>query len=120
MTGISTEREYLRDGRVTKMIIIELCDNRLLKLSYLFDFVILNICLFSLSIIYLFDPLLIFSGRFECALFGEYANQLQKMLGKSTGGMPVIGVQFAKVKIFRGEFYQFYHFVSFFDSPLLK
>lgn len=29
MTGISAEREYVRDGKVTKMIVFELTDDRL-------------------------------------------------------------------------------------------
>jgi hypothetical protein len=28
MTGISAEREYVRDGKVTKMIVFELTDDR--------------------------------------------------------------------------------------------
>jgi hypothetical protein len=28
MTGISAEREYVRDGKLTKMIIVELTDHR--------------------------------------------------------------------------------------------
>jgi hypothetical protein len=29
MTGISPEREYVRDGKITKMVVIELTDARL-------------------------------------------------------------------------------------------
>jgi hypothetical protein len=42
------------------------------------------------------------SGKCECALFGEYVNDLQGMLLKCGGGLPVVVVQFAKLKIFRG------------------
>jgi hypothetical protein len=28
MTGISVEREYIRDGKITKMVIVELTDAR--------------------------------------------------------------------------------------------
>jgi hypothetical protein len=28
LTGMSAEREYLRDGKITKMIIVELTDHR--------------------------------------------------------------------------------------------
>jgi hypothetical protein len=28
MTGISAEREYVRDGKITKMVVIELTDSR--------------------------------------------------------------------------------------------
>ncbi|MCH80240.1 replication factor A protein [Trifolium medium] len=71
MTGISTEREYVRDGKLTKMVVIELTDH---------------------------------SGKCECALFGEYVDELNKKMGKSsTGGLPIVVVQFAKVKIFRDK-----------------
>jgi hypothetical protein len=28
MTGISAEREYIRDGKITKMVVVELIDAR--------------------------------------------------------------------------------------------
>jgi hypothetical protein len=35
MTGITAEREYIRDGKITKMVIVELTDARyLLSLRY--------------------------------------------------------------------------------------
>jgi hypothetical protein len=43
------------------------------------------------------------SGKCECALFGDYVDQLNKKMGKSGEGLPVIVVQFAKIKIFRGN-----------------
>ncbi|PNX68439.1 replication factor A protein, partial [Trifolium pratense] len=71
MTGISAEREYVRDGKLTKMVVIELTDD---------------------------------TGKCECALFGEYADELSKKIGKSAvSGLPVVVVQFAKVKIFRDK-----------------
>jgi hypothetical protein len=45
------------------------------------------------------------SGKVECALFGAYVDILQKLMGKSTQGMPVVVVQFAKIKNFRGILY---------------
>jgi len=42
------------------------------------------------------------SGKVECALFGSYVDSLQKMMGKVVEGLPVVVVQFAKIKIFRG------------------
>ncbi|MCI12379.1 replication factor A protein, partial [Trifolium medium] len=68
MTGISAEKEYVRDGKITKMVVVELTDH---------------------------------SGKVECALFGDYVDQLNKMMGKAGDGLPVVVVQFAKVKIFR-------------------
>ncbi|CAJ2638179.1 unnamed protein product [Trifolium pratense] len=71
MTGISAEREYVRDGKLTKMVVIELTDD---------------------------------TGKCECALFGEYADELTKKMGKSAvSGLSVVVVQFAKVKIFRDK-----------------
>ncbi|KAK2368487.1 replication factor A protein [Trifolium repens] len=70
MTGMSKEREYIRDGKVTKMIVVELTDH---------------------------------SGKCECALCGDYAEDLSKKIGKAVSGLPVVVVQFAKIKIFRGK-----------------
>jgi hypothetical protein len=36
MTGISAEGEYIRDGKVTKMVIIELTDHRYISLFFVF------------------------------------------------------------------------------------
>ncbi|KAK2362598.1 replication protein A 70 kDa DNA-binding subunit C [Trifolium repens] len=70
MTGLPAEREYIRDGKITKMVIAELTDH---------------------------------SGKCEIALFGDYADDLTKKMGKLSGGLPVVVVQFAKVKIFRDK-----------------
>ncbi|CAJ2657473.1 unnamed protein product [Trifolium pratense] len=70
ITGISAEREYIRDGKVTRMIVVELTDS---------------------------------SGKCECALFGGYADDLKKMVGKVDRGLPILVLQFAKIKIFRGK-----------------
>lgn len=43
------------------------------------------------------------SGKCECTLFGNYVDELHKLMGKAVEGSPVIVIQFAKVKIFRGE-----------------
>ncbi|PNY06911.1 replication factor A protein [Trifolium pratense] len=68
LTGIYAEREYVRDGKITKMVVLELTDS---------------------------------TGKCECALFGDYADDITKKLGKGPGGIPVVVIQFAKVKIFR-------------------
>ncbi|KAK2391764.1 replication factor A protein [Trifolium repens] len=70
MTGLSAEREYIRDGKVTKMVVAELTDH---------------------------------SGKCEIALFGKYAEDLTKKVGKLSSGLPIVVVQFAKVKIFRDK-----------------
>lgn len=41
-------------------------------------------------------------GKVECALFGSNVDLLLKIMGKSANGMPVVVLQFVKVKIFRG------------------
>jgi hypothetical protein len=38
------------------------------------------------------------SGKVECAFFGNYVDELNKKMGKSIGGLPVVAVQYAKVK----------------------
>ena len=43
---------------------------------------------------------MLYSGKIECALFGGYVDNLQKLMGKAVEGMPVVVVQFAKIKIF--------------------
>ncbi|XP_045810506.1 replication protein A 70 kDa DNA-binding subunit C-like [Trifolium pratense] len=68
MTGIHAEREYIRDGKITKMVTIELTDH---------------------------------TGKCDCALFGEYVDELNKKIGKFSPGLPIVVVQYMKVKIFR-------------------
>lgn len=69
LTGISNAREYIKDGKITKICMLELNDA---------------------------------SGKFECVLFGEYVDQLQSLIGKPVEGFPVVVIEFAKIKIFRG------------------
>ncbi|MCI10692.1 replication factor A protein [Trifolium medium] len=69
-TGISAEREYVREGEITKMVVVELTDA---------------------------------SGKCECALFGDYVDELNKKMGKTGERFRVVVIQFAKVKIFRGN-----------------
>jgi hypothetical protein len=45
----------------------------------------------------------LYSGKCDCALFGDYVAELNKKMGKAVGGLPVVVIQFAKVKIFRGN-----------------
>ncbi|KAK2411272.1 replication protein A 70 kDa DNA-binding subunit B [Trifolium repens] len=70
VTGISPEREYVRDGKLTKMVVVQLTDA---------------------------------SGKLDCALFGDYVYELNKKMGKAGEGLPVLVIQFAKVKIFRDQ-----------------
>jgi hypothetical protein len=53
---------------------------------------------------------LLISGKCECALFGDYVDELKKKIGKSAVGLPIVVIQFAKVKLFRGRInYAFIH-----------
>jgi hypothetical protein len=36
-------------------------------------------------------------------LFGDNVDELNKKIGKSVVGLPIVVIQFAKVKIFRGD-----------------
>jgi hypothetical protein len=42
------------------------------------------------------------SGKCECAFFGDYVDILQGMLVKAGAGLPIVVVQFAKIKMFAG------------------
>jgi hypothetical protein len=44
------------------------------------------------------------SGKCETALFGDYVDHLKQLMAKVDEGVPVLVMQFAKVKIFRGVF----------------
>lgn len=44
MTGISAERGYIRDGKVTKMIVIELTDERFVCCLLFIKFWMMVIC----------------------------------------------------------------------------
>jgi hypothetical protein len=46
---------------------------------------------------------IVHSGKCNCALFGDYVGELSKKMGKAGEGLPVVVIQFAKVKIFRGN-----------------
>ncbi|KAK2358668.1 replication factor A protein [Trifolium repens] len=70
MSGMSAEKEYIRDGKITKMLIFELTDH---------------------------------SGKCEVALFGDYVHDLKKKMLKSSGCLPIVVVQFAKIKTFRDK-----------------
>jgi hypothetical protein len=95
VTGLSEEREYLRDGKITKMVVVELSDDRLV----LIPLISLNVAVACASDLFV---LFYCSGKCECALFGDYAQDLKKMIGKVVGGLPIVAIQFAKLKIFRG------------------
>lgn len=68
LSGMSPAREYVRDGKMTKMMVVEITDD---------------------------------SGKVDCALFGDYVDELKSLMDRSGEGMPVLVIQFAKIKIFR-------------------
>ncbi|KAK2409926.1 replication factor A protein [Trifolium repens] len=70
VTGITIEREYIHDAKMTRMIILELTDH---------------------------------SGKVECVLFGEYVRLFQELIAENNGKLPVIVIQFGKVKLFRDK-----------------
>jgi hypothetical protein len=45
----------------------------------------------------------LYSGKLDCALFGDYVYELNKKMGKAGEGLPVLVIQFANDKIFRGN-----------------
>jgi hypothetical protein len=62
MTGISAEREYIRDGKVTKMVIIELTDHRYISLFFV-------LYIGFLLMIYLLCNSVIFRIIYDCCLY---------------------------------------------------
>jgi hypothetical protein len=60
------------------------------------------LCLCCFAVIIINHILFLDSGKCECALFGDYVDDLSKKMGKSSSGLPVVVIQFAKVKLFRG------------------
>jgi hypothetical protein len=44
MTGISNEREYIRDGKVTKMVVFQLTDDRYVLFSCLVKVISMLLC----------------------------------------------------------------------------
>lgn len=75
------------------VFVVFVCSYHLCFIMFLFAAVLSSFFLLSFSI---------FSGSCECALFGKYVDALNKLMRKAVDGMPVVLVQFAKVKIFKG------------------
>ncbi|KAL4329770.1 hypothetical protein AHAS_Ahas13G0333300 [Arachis hypogaea] len=69
LISVGEEKEYAKEGKIVKMIVIELSFKDL---------------------------------TLRCALFGEYANQINHFLASGYMEQPVVLVQLAKVKFFRG------------------
>ncbi|XP_057757693.1 uncharacterized protein LOC130976781 [Arachis stenosperma] len=50
--------------------------------------------------------------RIRCALFGEYVDELNRFLSSGYAEQPVVVLQLAKVKVFRGLYHVNFHFSS--------
>ncbi|MED6216419.1 hypothetical protein PIB30_007397 [Stylosanthes scabra] len=70
LASVGEEREYVKEGKIMKMIVKELASKEL---------------------------------TIRCALFGEYMDQVNKLLGFDYVEQPVVLVELAKVKFFRGQ-----------------
>ncbi|XP_057418862.1 uncharacterized protein LOC130713078 [Lotus japonicus] len=70
VTHVLRERQYVKDGRVTRKIELDLIDDK---------------------------------GMVKCALFGNYVDIVTEFLAIDRNGFPVMVVQFAKIKSFRGD-----------------
>jgi hypothetical protein len=53
--------------------------------------------------VYFYFYFLINSGKCECALFGDYVDEVKRKIEKSSSGLPIVVVHYAKIKIFRGN-----------------
>ncbi|KAL4328967.1 hypothetical protein AHAS_Ahas13G0253000 [Arachis hypogaea] len=70
LTSVGEEKEYAKEGKIVKMIALELTSKDL---------------------------------TVRCALFGDYVNQVNHFLGSGYVEQPVVVIQLAKVKFFRGQ-----------------
>ncbi|XP_020961259.1 uncharacterized protein LOC107647213 [Arachis ipaensis] len=70
LTSVGEEKEYVKDDKVMKMIVLELSSKEL---------------------------------TIHCALFGEYVDEVHHFLGSGYMEQPVVVIQLAKVKFFRGH-----------------
>ncbi|QHO15936.1 Replication protein A 70 kDa DNA-binding subunit A [Arachis hypogaea] len=70
LTFVGEEKEYVKDAKVMKMIVLELSSKEL---------------------------------TIRCTLFGEYVDEVHRFLGSGYMEQPVVVIQLAKVKFFRGQ-----------------
>jgi hypothetical protein len=62
-------------------------------------------CDFCFFFVFLFLVCSLNSGKCECALFGDYVDEVKRKLEKSVVGLPIVVVQYAKIKFFRGNIF---------------
>ncbi|QHO11654.1 Replication protein A 70 kDa DNA-binding subunit A [Arachis hypogaea] len=70
LTSVGEEKEYAREGKIVKMIVVELASKDL---------------------------------TMRRTLFGEYVDQMNHFLGSGYVEQPVVILQLAKIKVFRGQ-----------------
>nr|XP_029150696.1 uncharacterized protein LOC114925758 [Arachis hypogaea] len=70
LTSVGEEKEYAKEEKIVKMIVLELTSKDL---------------------------------TVRCALFGDYVNQVNYFLASGYVEQPVVVIQLAKVKFFRGQ-----------------
>ncbi|XLU98280.1 hypothetical protein S245_012620, partial [Arachis hypogaea] len=70
LTSVGEEKEYAKEEKIVKMIVLELSSKDL---------------------------------TVRCALFGDYVNQVNHFLASGYVEQPVVVIQLAKVKFFRGQ-----------------
>ncbi|XP_057739571.1 uncharacterized protein LOC130956541 isoform X2 [Arachis stenosperma] len=70
LTSVGEEKEYAKEGKIVKMIVLELTSKDL---------------------------------TLRCALFGDYVSQVNHFLASGYVEQPVVVIQLAKVKFFRGQ-----------------
>ncbi|XP_057442175.1 uncharacterized protein LOC130733903 isoform X2 [Lotus japonicus] len=70
VTNVSREKQYAKAGKVTRMIELELTDDK---------------------------------GKINCALFGNYVDVVKHYVATDGLRMPVLILQFAKIKTFKGD-----------------
>ncbi|QHN96081.1 Replication protein A 70 kDa DNA-binding subunit C [Arachis hypogaea] len=70
LTSVGEKKEYAKEGKIVKMIVLELISKDL---------------------------------TVQCALFGDYVNQVNHFLASGYVEQPVVVIQLAKVKFFRGQ-----------------
>ncbi|RYQ93350.1 hypothetical protein Ahy_B09g099619 [Arachis hypogaea] len=75
LTSVEEEKEYAKEGKIVKMIVLELSSKDL---------------------------------TVRCALFRDYVNQVNHFLASGYVEQPVVVIQLAKVKFFRGKLFLFY------------
>jgi hypothetical protein len=100
VTRRSAERECIRDGKPTKEVVLKIIDNRLVVCA-----IVENSSLIRVILNYFLTHFCIahsISGECECALFGSYVDEFQSLIDRSGGGLPVVVIQFAKIKLVQG------------------